>query len=264
MKENTEIIYKKDGEVASIVLNRPEVLNALNQPLMRQLSDALQDAESDPGIRVVVISGAGRAFCAGQDLREREFEDVEAMHKIGAPPVDPFERIETMTKPVVAAVHGYAVTGGFFLAGCCDIVVATEDAKFADTHARWGILPSGSVTQRWSRKVGLMRAKYLMLTSEFISAHDAERMGLVSKVVPFGRLDAAVKSITSSLLKNNAYTIAHIKTMLNRGYETDFATAVRMEVLASKWGGAGRGLIQDRTRRIEEFKEKKSKSTDSL
>lgn len=262
MKETHEIIYRKDGGIASIILNRPEVLNALNQPLMRQLIDALQDAETDAAIRVVVISGAGKAFCAGQDLREREFEHIEAFHKIGAPPVDPFERIETMTKPVIAAVHGYAVTGGFFLAGCCDIVVATEDARFADTHARWGILPSGSVTQRWSRKVGLMRAKYLMLTSEFITAHDAEQMGLVSKVVPAGKLDEAVKSITDSILKNNACTVAHVKTMMNRGYETDFATAVRMEVLASKWEGAGSGLLQDRTRRLEDFKQKKSKATD--
>ncbi len=257
------IIYEKKESVASIKLNRPEVLNALNQALFRDLTAALDEAENDADVRVVVVSGAGRAFCAGQDLREPEFETIEAMHKIGSPPSDPFERIETMSKPVVAAVHGYAVTGGFILACSCDIVVASEDARFADTHARWGILPSGAITQRWSRKAGLTRAKYLMLTSEFITARDAERMGLVARVVATGKLDSAVQEIVGLLLKNSQRAMAHIKTMMNRGFEVDFATAVRMETMAAKWKSADNELFHERTRRLTDFKDKRARASDT-
>ena len=260
MKYSNVLFGKKDG-TATITLNRPQALNAINNPLESELSAALQDAGNDESVRVIVIRGAGKCFCAGRDLREDIFEQMEDSHKIGAAALDPFEQVETIPKPVIAAVHGYAITGGFYLAGCCDIVIATEDARFADTHARWAIRPSGETTQRWSRKIGLMHAKYMMLTSKFITAREAYNMGLVAMVVPDGKLDDGIKEVVDSLLANSSRSMAHIKMMMNRGNEVDFATALRMEAMMAKWGPRDTELDNDRQHRLTEFKEKKRKAT---
>jgi enoyl-CoA hydratase/carnithine racemase len=250
------LIVEKKGGIAKITLNRPQVMNALNEKLCYELMEALEEAQKDETVRVVVLRGAGRAFCAGADLKEYPLGGGRAKD-LGFCGL--WETIENLEKPVIAAVHGYAITGGFMLAYCSDIVIATEDAQFADTHARWGLIPTGGETQRLPRKVGIFKAKELMLTSDFISAQEAERLGIVSKVVPADKLDEAVEELAQKLLRNSSRSMAFIKTLINRGMEVDFATGLKLEALANRWGKANAEPDPDREERLKAFREKKGR-----
>lgn len=248
------LIVEKKGGVAKITLNRPQALNALNRQLMSELLTALEDVQKDNSMRVVVLRGAGRAFCAGADLKEYPLGGGRT-EDLGFSEV--WDRLETLDKPVIAAVHGYAVTGGFMLVYCSDIIIASEDAKFADTHARWGLIPTGGESQRLPRRVGIFRAKELMFTSDFLSAQEAYRIGLVSKVVPRDKLDETADEMAQKLLANSRRSLAFIKMMINRGMEVDFATGLKLEALANHWGRANAEPDPDREERLKAFKEKR-------
>lgn len=221
---------------------------------MSELLVALDDAQKDDSVRVLVLRGAGRAFCAGADLKDYPLGGGKA-EDLGFSEV--FDRLEGIDKPVIAAIHGFAVTGGLLLVYCCDLIIATEDAQFADTHARWGLIPTGGETQRLPRRVGIFKAKEIMFTSDFISAREAERIGLVNKVVPSDKLDEAVNELAQKLLKNSHKSIAFIKTLINRGMEVDFATGMRMEAIANHWGRANLEPDPDRDERLKAFREKR-------
>lgn len=253
MKYQT-LIVEKTGGICKITLNRPQALNALSRQLVAELLAALDDAQKDDSVRVVVLRGAGKAFCSGADLKEYPLGGGKA-EDLGYSEV--WDRLEGIDKPVIAAVHGFAVTGGFMLAYCSDIIIATEDAQFADTHARWGLIPTGGESQRLPRKVGIFRAKQIMFTSDFISAREAERIGLVSKVVPSDKLDEAVNELAQKLIKNSRKTIAFEKTLINRGMEVDFATGMKMEAIANHWGRANLEPDPDRDERLKAFRGKK-------
>jgi enoyl-CoA hydratase/carnithine racemase len=169
--------------------------------------------------------------------------------------------MEVMDKPVIAAVQGYAITGGFLLAYSSDMIIAAEDAVFADTHAMWGLIPNGGESQRLPRLVGKMKAKEIMFTSDQISAGEAERIGLVSKVVPRDKLDEAAEDMASRLLNNSRNSIAAIKSLINRGMEVDFATGLKLEGVVSKWGAVNREPNPDREARLRAFAEKTSSVT---
>jgi len=162
--------------VAIVTLNRPEKLNAQNGESLSELKTALEDAEKDNSVGVVVIRGAGKAFCAGMDLEVSLGAGAAAqVEKIGG--LTKYTRfwhvcevIENMSKPVISAVHGYAITGGFLLAYTSDLVVASENAIFGDSHARWGIIPAAGETQRLPRRVGLAKAKEIFFTCDMIGA----------------------------------------------------------------------------------------------
>jgi enoyl-CoA hydratase/carnithine racemase len=249
------IVEKKDDGVAWIKLNRPSVLNALNRGMVSELLAALDEIERDPTVRVVVIKGNGRAFCAGADLEEYPLGGGvgEDLGFCGL-----WEKIEYLEKPVIAAVHGYAITGGFLLSYCCDLVVAAENAKFGDTHARLGLVPTGGETQRLPRRIGLIRAKELMFTSEMIDARQAEQIGLVNKVVPEDKLDDAVAELARKIASNSAKSLRIIKSLINRGMEVDFATGLRLEAVANKWGKINAEPDEDRDRRLARFRKAKS------
>lgn len=249
------ILEKKQG-IARITLNRPELLNAINNQLLRELISALEDIATDDSVGVVILKGAGRAFCAGADLKSM-FDsggEGERFSRIA-------EMIEVMDKPVIAAVHGFAITGGFLLAYSCDMVIATEDTVFADTHALWGLIPNGGESQRLPRLVGKMKAKEIMFTSDQISAGEAERIGLVNKVVPRDKLDEAAEELAGKLLSNSRNSIATIKSLINRGMEVDFATGLKLEGIVSKWGAVNREPNKDREARLKAFARKTSSVT---
>ena len=190
MAFNTILMEKKDG-VARVTLNRPEVLNALSPLSLSELIAALKEIDGDDSVRVVVLKGAGRCFCAGLDLKIvggllEEGNEEAARSQLIDQGLEVGEVIDGLSKPVIAAVHGYAITGGFYLAYCCDIVIASEDAVFQDTHARWGFVPGWQESQRLLRLVGIPKAKYIFFTSDQMSAADMAAAGLVSKVVPTG------------------------------------------------------------------------------
>jgi len=255
------IVEKKEG-VANVTLNRPEKLNTQNGGSLSELMGALEDAERDNSIGVVVIRGAGRAFCAGMDLDVSLGADAASqVDKIGG--LTKYTRfwhvcevIENMSKPVIAAVHGYALTGGFLLAYTSDLVVASEDAIFGDSHARWGIIPAGGETQRLPRRVGLTKAKEIFFTCDMIGAREAERIGLVSRVVPGEKLDEAVREMTDKILKNSRRSISVFKNLINKGARDSFENGMKMEWEVSKGGMANIEPDEDRDKRLRAFKEK--------
>jgi enoyl-CoA hydratase len=252
------LIVEKDNGVAMITLNRPEVLNAQNTESLGELNRALQDAEIDESIGVVVIKGSGRAFCSGMDLKnsfgDRGAAQMEKSSTLGTRFGTVCTTIENMSKPVIAAVHGYAVTGGCLISYTADLLVAAENAQFIDTHARWGLIPGAGESQRLPRRVGLHKAKEMFFTCDPIDAKEAKRIGLANYVVPLEKLDKAVKELSNKILKNSRNSISVIKALLNKGARADFETGMKLEWEFSKGGMINLEPNEDRDARLRAFK----------
>ncbi len=226
------LLDKKDG-VARITLNRPDSLNAIDRETLLDLAAAADDIDKDREVRVVVITGAGRAFCAGADLNyilgtlEGPFKTEQAIrlwHGV-------FNRIEDITKPVIAAVNGLALAGGLELVMVCDLAVAVESARMGDQHANFGLVPGGGGSQRLPRLVGIRRAKELLLTGRWLSAAEALDIGLVNRVAPAGKLDEVVKEITDDLVKKKSpMASTMIKGLVDKGMQADLRTGLELEV----------------------------------
>ena len=220
--EREKVLLEKRNSIAKITLNRPEALNALNEELLGELMIVLKDVEEDNNIKVVIITGAGRAFSAGRDLpgvlAGREW-----------PGGDRYKALEDLSKPVIAAVNGYCYTGGFEMAMCADIIIASEKAVFGDTHARFGIVPGGGQTQRLPRQIGIKKAKELLFVCDTISATEAERIGLVNKVVPADKLQEAAMEMAEKIAKNIPEALKIIKTLMNKGMYTDLEAGLHLE-----------------------------------
>lgn len=180
--------------VRTLTFNRPEARNALSAALRSQFFAALRDADADAGVDVVIVTGADPVFCAGLDLKElgntTELPDISPKW----PP---------MSKPVIGAINGAAVTGGLELALYCDILIASENARFADTHARVGLLPTWGLSVRLPQKVGVGMARRMSLTGDYLSASEALRCGLVTEVVPHHDLMRAARAVAASIVGNN-------------------------------------------------------------
>ena len=220
MDYRTMIVEKKDN-VAKITLNRPP-LNAVNEELLDELKAVCEDIDKDDGIRVVILTGAGKAFSAGRELRA-------VMEGKEYPGGSRYRTLENLSKPVIAAVNGYCFTGSFELAMCADLIIASEKAVFSDTHARFGILPGGGQTQRLPRIVGARKAKELMFTCDRISAKEAERIGIVNKVVPHERLEEEAEEMAEKISKNIPETISTMKSLINQSMNTDLETGLKLE-----------------------------------
>jgi enoyl-CoA hydratase len=218
------IIVNQEGGIATVTLNRPEKLNALNRDLRGQFCRVMQELRADPKVGVVIITGAGRAFCAGLDLRELGAEGVREDGNATFITV-----IDDMEVPVIAAVNGFAVTGGFELALACDIMIAAEDAQFADTHARVGVMPGGGMSARLPRAVGVRKAKELSLTGNYLTARDAERMGLVNRVVPRDQLFGTAREIATQIIGNNQHIVRQMKRLYDLTTRATLHDALRIE-----------------------------------
>jgi enoyl-CoA hydratase len=239
--------------VRRITLNRPEHLNALSRALMRDLVAAFEGVEDDPEVRVVVLRGNGTSFCAGADLTEH-FVGEDDAPDIGFS--DLWDRLDALRVPVVAAVHGHAVTGGFLLAYSCDLIVAAGDAVFRDTHARLGIVPTGGETQRLPRRIGPFLARELFFTSRALPADEAYRAGLVNRVVAPDELEAASLELAERIAENSPHSVATIKRLVNAGLATDFGTGLRMERVANEFGRANTRPDPEREARMARFRSK--------
>jgi enoyl-CoA hydratase len=222
---------KKEG-VSILTLNRPEVRNALSIALLSELRRAVVDAEADGDVDVVIITGAGKAFSSGIDASD--FASFTVME--GDPGYekvkDAFESftvLADMTKPIIAAVNGAAVTGAFELVLQCDLIIASESARFADTHARVGIVPGGGMTQLLPRLVGAARARDISFTGRFIGAAEAYDMGLVSRVVPDGALMDEALSAAADMRKCPPDALRSVKQLINRGLELPLADGLALE-----------------------------------
>lgn len=221
MTYNKIILEKKNG-IAKITLNKPQSLNAVDEELLSELVAALDDIEKDASVNVVILTGAGRAFSAGRDLKGV----LEGREWAGGAR---YRALEDLSKPVIAAVNGHCFTGSFELVMCADIIIASENAVFGDTHARFGITPGGGQTQRLPRQIGAKKAKELLFTCDTISASEAERIGIVNKVVPPEKLEEAATEMAEKILKNIPAAVRAIKSLVNRGMKTDLETGLKME-----------------------------------
>lgn len=223
------VILENAGGIAKVTLNRPQALNALSPQLLKELGDALERISNDDSVSVVILTGAGRAFSAGVDIKSMdessEESSAEGRTKMALKVID---LIEQMNKPVIGAVNGYCLTGGLELAIACDIIVASENAKFGDTHAKWGLTPLWGGSQRLPRIVGAMKAKELVFTCDIISAKEAREIGLASKVVPAESLDAAVMEMAKKISQNSPYSVRAQKYLINKGLQMDLASGLKM------------------------------------
>jgi len=221
MTYNKIILEKKSG-IAKITLNRPQALNALDEELLSEFMAALDDIEKDDSVNVVILTGAGRAFSAGRDLKGI----LESRERPGG---SRYKALEDLSKPVIAAVNGPCFTGSFELVMCADIIIASDNAVFGDTHARFGITPGGGQTQRLPKQIGPKKAKELMFTCDTIPAREAERIGIVNKVVPLEKLEETAMEMAEKILKNVPETVRTIKSLVNRGMKTDLEIGLKME-----------------------------------
>lgn len=233
-----ELRYEKRASAAWITLDRPAALNSLTPRMIAELQSALDEAESARDVRVVVITGAGRAFCAGADLKEVASADgsgattphVEFLHRVAAA----FRRIETLRKPVIAAVNGYALAGGLELTLCCDLIVAVRSAQLGDAHANYGLIPGGGASVRLPRKIGVNRAKYLLYTGASLPAQTLEEWGLLNQVVDDEALEGCVMELVELLAKKSPLGLAMMKQLVEDGLAQSVESAVRLEILASE------------------------------
>jgi len=229
-KEELEnVILSREGNVATITLNRPQALNAVSPGLIRDLTEAVRKVAKDENIRAVILTGAGRSFCAGGDIDE----DVSQVCKMKPDEYikyvkwfyEPFKGIVGMEKPVIAAIRGHAIGGGLDLAVACDIRIASQGARLGNAYVRMGIVPELGQSYFLPRLVGIGRAKLLTFTGDFITAEEAERIGLVEKVVPEEELDKTARDLAERLAKGPTKTIAMTKMAINKSLSMDFESS---------------------------------------
>lgn len=221
--------FEQQGAVAILTINRPEALNALNSQVLSDLDEVITKVEASPDIHAVILTGAGRSFVAGADIGEMKGFSAIDGKKFGVHGGGVFLRLENLSKPVIAAVNGFALGGGCELAMSCDIRIASEKAKFGQPEVGLGITPGFGGTQRLPRIVGLGMAKQLLYTARNIDAAEALRIGLVNAVVPQAELmDTAVK-MANTIAKNAPIAVRACKQAVNEGMQVSIDKAVEIE-----------------------------------
>ena len=221
------IIVETHGKVGLIRLNRPQALNALNSALIDELNAALDAFEADTGIGCVVVTGSDKAFAAGADIKEMQAKSY--MEAYLGDFITKWERISRARKPIVAAVAGFALGGGCELARMCDFILAADTAKFGQPEIKLGVMPGAGGTQRLTRFVGKSKAMEMCLTGRMMDAAEAERAGLVSRVVPAAALVEEALKVAAAIAGMSMPIAMMTKESVNRAYETTLAEGVRFE-----------------------------------
>jgi len=238
-EESTEdvlLVEESDG-VVTLTLNRPRAMNALSAGLRAALARTFDALARRPEIGVVILTGSGdRAFCAGLDLKELGGEtavEPDVAEAVGSD-ANPVRAMEAFDRPIIGAINGVAITGGFELALACDVLIGSTNARFADTHARVGIMPGWGLSQKLSRAVGIYRAKELSLTGNFLSAEQAERWGLLGRVVAPDALLEAARTLARDMLSCQPGMVAAYKDVIDRGFAATYAEGRRIEGEANR------------------------------
>ncbi|MFC3080635.1 enoyl-CoA hydratase [Phenylobacterium terrae] len=222
------LIVETSDAVTLVRLNRPEALNALNGTLMDELTAVLDAAEADESVRAIVITGSDRAFAAGADIKEmapKSYAEAFTEDFI----TRNWERVTRCRKPVIAAVAGYALGGGCELAMMCDFIIAADNARFGQPEINLGVIPGAGGTQRLTRFVGKSKAMDMVLTARMMDAAEAERCGLVSRVVPLAELVPAALEAARKIATLSPQAVMIAKELVNAAYETPLSQGVRME-----------------------------------
>lgn len=227
--EFRNLVYKRVMNIGIISFNRPKALNALNTETLLELDLAIGMVEADPEVYVVVITGEGKAFVSGADIYEMKDLTPDQARFFSQRAQSVFRRIELMEKPVIAAVNGYALGGGCELMMCCDIRIAGTNARIGHPEVGLGITPGFGGTQRLPRLIGIARAKEFIFSERVVSAEEAERIGLVNRVVAPEDLMDETLHLAGTISMKSRHAVKYAKTAINRGIETDIATGMAIE-----------------------------------
>ncbi|KAL7616825.1 probable enoyl-CoA hydratase 1, peroxisomal [Lactuca sativa] len=243
------IIVKKDSDgIAYVTINRPKSLNSLTKPMMTDMARAFKSLNADESVGVIILSGSGRSFCSGVDLTAAEdvfkgdVKDVET---------DPVAQMELCRKPIIGAIAGFAITAGFEISLACDILIASKDAKFIDTHARFGIFPSWGLSQKLSRIIGANNAREVSLTATPLTAEKAEKLGLVNHVVEGSELLKKAREVAEAIMKNNRDMVLRYKAVINDGVKIDLHHALLLE--KERAHEYYNGMTKDQFKKMQEF-----------
>jgi enoyl-CoA hydratase len=221
------ILVETRGKVGLVTLNRPQALNALNSTLVAELNRALDAFEADPDVGCVVITGSEKAFAAGADIKEMQDKGYPGTYLEDF--ITAWDRVAARRKPLIAAVAGFALGGGCELAMMCDIVIAADTARFGQPEIRLGVMPGAGGTQRLTRVVGKAKAMEMCLTGRMMNAEEAERSGLVSRIVPAAELLAEAMKTAEAIAALSLPIVMMTKESVNRAYETTLAEGIRFE-----------------------------------
>lgn len=228
------LLIERDGPVAVLTLNRPKQLNALSIALRTQIVKAVREIGAGTDVRAIVLTGNGRAFSAGVDLKEAGQTGfslgVGEQKKADAADMDLASAFAACPWPVIGAINGFAITGGFELALMCDVLLASTEAKFADTHSRVGLMPVWGLSQKLPRLIGAGRAKELSLTGNYLEAETAERWGLVNRVYAPGELLPAAKKLASEMAGVEGGLLKRMKAVIDDGLALPLPEALKMEI----------------------------------
>lgn len=250
----TFVQFEVSDHVATLTLSRPEEMNAISSQVADELAGAFLEAGADDDVWVVVLAAAGdRSFCVGADLKERNRLDDAGWLRVRILMRGLFDSIRELPQPSIASVFGHALGGGFELALCCDLIVAAEDAVFGLPEVRVGIVPGGGGTQLLARKVGPSMAKQLIFTGQRLTAQDADRLGLVSRVVPKTELKAATMSLAREICESSPLAVREAKRAIDQGVDIPLDRGLDLEDLAWRRAVA----TEDRREGIAAFNEKR-------
>jgi enoyl-CoA hydratase/carnithine racemase len=227
-----KIILKQKGGIAKITLNRPEEMNSLDMGILHEMETALYECEKDDNIRVVIITGKGRAFSAGADLKMqlnviagnivKELEFIRLVGKVT-------DAIYNLSKPVIAAINGFALAGGLEIVTACDLAIAADNAQIGDQHINYAFLPGAGNSQRLPRLIGIRKAKEYLFTGKWMSAQEAKRLGLVNQVVSADKLEETADEMAANLACKSPQTMKILKRLVNLGVETNLGAGLEME-----------------------------------
>jgi enoyl-CoA hydratase len=226
------LLVQVEDKVATLTLNRPAALNSLNAALRDSLVATLREMDSRDDVSVIILTGTGRAFCAGLDVKELAASENNVAKNVGESDIG--ATITALRKPIIAAINGLAVTGGFEITLACDIVLAAHSAYFQDTHAKIGLLPGWGLSQRLPRTIGLSRAKEISLSARKVSAEEAARLGFVTCVVPDEQLLDEAWAVARSITQWRSDHIRHIKALMDRGFGMSLASALEFEAAEAR------------------------------
>ena len=226
------LITQKESGIGRVIMNRPEAMNAITPNMLKELKAAVEEAGSDSGVKIIVLTGAGKAFCAGVDLKslgDREIVGGKVGDILDVPARELINAIRTAPKVVIALVNGFCFTGAMEIMLGCDLVIAAEEAKIGDTHAKWGLRPTWGMSARLPRRVGFLKAKEMSFTGDAITGKEAERIGLVNLAVPLDKLEEALQALAKKIMANSPQSIAAYKQLYNANESMPLENSLKLE-----------------------------------